>query len=181
MKVWKYISGNERNEILLLDETIDGSEFSRSLDGRKHLEDWVPVKAVRGMGKGGFSNAVWFYSGDPVLDDEALNVLYDLIKDNVEVLPIDFEHEKNFHLINITKVIDCFDRNKSEYLQFSDGRVYGITKISFIKSKIENEHIFKIKDLKLGSFFVSDEFKKRVEEYGLTGFYFELVWDSEVE
>lgn len=42
-------------------------------------------------------------------------------------------------------------------------------------------HIFKTKDETIGRPFVSDAFRQRVLESDLTGFKFELVWDSEEE
>ena len=52
-------------------------------------------------------------------------------------------------------------------------------KYSFKPEVVENVHIFKLKDSPVSTFFVSDTFKKVVEENNLTGFNFKLVWDSE--
>ncbi len=53
------------------------------------------------------------------------------------------------------------------------------TKYHFIESVVKGKHIFKIIDEPARRPFVSDEFKKRVEENNLIGFKFELVWQSE--
>ena len=54
-------------------------------------------------------------------------------------------------------------------------------KYVFIEEKVANIPIFKIVDEKRRDGFVSDEFKRIVEENNLRGFKFILVWDNEAE
>ena len=83
--------------------------------------------------------------------------------------------------MNITKVIDCIDYDNAEYKSLPDGKIMFFTKYAFIEDKVKNQHIFKIPEFKTSRFFVSDEFKKRVEDTGMKGFEFRLLWDSEAE
>ena len=64
---------------------------------------------------------------------------------------------------------------------FSDNkRIMMFEKYAFrLCDEIKRSHIFKIVDEPLRWAFVSDTFKKMVEESELKGFIFQLVWDSE--
>lgn len=105
----------------------------------------------------------------------------DYLAGNAEILPI-FCEDKEFFAINVTTVLDCIDYESSEYETFkSSGRIMCFIKYSFIEDEIKNVHIFKTKDETLGYPFVSEAFRQRVLESDLTGFKFELVWDSEEE
>lgn len=115
------------------------------------------------------------------ISKKAKEVLDDLICDEVEFLGLDCD-EGRYYAVNITNVLNAIDRNKSEYKTFRDGkRIMYFIKYSFINNKkLSNSHIFKITDELYGNHpFVSETFKKRVEENGLEGFVFEEVWDSE--
>lgn len=59
--------------------------------------------------------------------------------------------------------------------------VLDFIKLAFIEEKVRGNHIFKLVEKKLSPVYVSDEFRQRVINNGLTGFKFELVWDSEAE
>ena len=54
-------------------------------------------------------------------------------------------------------------------------------KYSFIERKVSGINIFKIIDQPWSYIFLSDKFKETVEKSELTGFKFELVWDSEAK
>ena len=83
----------------------------------------------------------------------------------------------DLHTIINTKL---FDYEKAEIEKFkSSGRVMSIEKYAFKPEIIKDNHIFKIVEFPKSEVFVSDEFKQKVEEAGLKGFKFELVWDSE--
>lgn len=51
----------------------------------------------------------------------------------------------------------------------------------FVPEELEGHNIFRLLDRPKGFSFVSDAFKERVEECGITGCDFHLVWDSESE
>ena len=54
-----------------------------------------------------------------------------------------------------------------------------ISKYYFDIEKVDKEDFFKLSDEPLKKPFVSDAFKSTVIDAGLTGFQFELVWNSE--
>lgn len=154
-------------------------EEIQSFDGRRHSDNWKPIQVMRmePEKKLELSDAPGFII--PVFSKKALECLHPLIKNEVEVLPLNFE-EREYFGINVIRVLDAIDYEKSIYKTFRDGkRIMAFKKYFFIPDKIKNVSIFKIKDEKTRYAFVSDEFKTIVEINKLTGFKFKLVWDSE--
>lgn len=180
MKIWKL-----EFELDKYDNLKPEKEWSiekiQSFDGRKQSVIWTPVKVVRlePEKKLGLSDAPGFYSHIPVFSKKAKDILEDCIFDSVELLPM-INEEKEYWAVNITKILDCINYEKSIYKTFPDGkRILRFEKYFFNEKKLVNENIFKIKDKPLAAAFVSDEFKDIVEFNNLTGFKFNLVWDSE--
>ena len=115
----------------------------------------------------------------PVFDKKALDILLPMVENEIEVLPLLCE-EREFFAINVIKVLDCVDYDKSKYRTFRDGkRIMAFEKYTFKLDDIKGSNIFKIIDEPRRKPFVSDEFRDKVLETGLTGFKFKLVWDSE--
>ena len=86
------------------------------------------------------------------------------------------------YILNITNIVDGVDYTKSQVKYFPDGkRVLRFIKLAFIEEKVRGSHIFKIVENKITSTYVSDEFRQRILDNNLTGFKFELVWDSEAD
>ncbi|MBE5862793.1 MAG: hypothetical protein E7295_08080 [Lachnospiraceae bacterium] len=180
MKIWKLSA--LLNEYVVLEGIKDYSlEEIRSFDGRRKSTEWDPLIVKRSIdsAKRELSDFPGFIL-TPVFSERALRFLLDLIKDDVEVLKLNFD-EGNYYAINVISVLDVLDYQKAKYKTFRDGKkIMWIEKYEFKMCKdLESSHIFKLIDEKRGDPFVSDEFKKIVEKNELTGFHFELAWDSE--
>jgi hypothetical protein len=106
---------------------------------------------------------------DPVVTEHALTVLRPLIADSVEILPLAYPHEP-LYALNVVRVLDCLDDDR---LVYHEGTTI-IEKYAFKPGSTEGQHIFKIKRL-LSRVFVSEEFKRRVDDAGLLGFHFFAV------
>lgn len=178
MKIWKL-----NFELDLFDNFVPDKEFTveeiHSFDGRTKLRNWVPIKVKRMEPEKNLalSDAPGFLF--PVFSQKALECLYPMIKNYVEVLPLKFE-ENDYFGINVINVLDAIDYEKADYKTFRDGkRIMAFRKYAFLSSAVRNMPIFKITDEKTRYAFVSSDFKKTVEDNGLIGFKFELVWDSE--
>jgi len=151
-----------------------------SFDGRNQTKNWKPLKVVR-MEPGkklplgdapGFNIAVF--------SKKAVDILYPIIKNDVEILPLDFD-EGEFYVINVTTVLDCIDYKNSSYKTFKNSdEVMFFYNYSFKENIIENKNIFKIIDESRSKPFVSEEFVKLVKESGLQGFKFKLVYETGV-
>ena len=180
MKIWKL-----RIEVDEYDSLVPLKAWSweriHTFDGRSQINTWSPIEVTRlePEKKLKLSDAPGFYSHIPIFGEKAKKFLEYVCGGAVEFLPL-INEEKIFWIVNIVRVLDCIEYEKSEYKKFPNSRkVMRFKKYYFKPEIISNEHIFKIKDMPLSAPFVSDEFKKVVEENNLTGFKFELVWDSE--
>ena len=180
MKIWKFGAVAERYDSLT---PADGYTYEEmmSFDGRSHKNDWTCRKVVPNINPkknpkfGDYSECM----GVLVFSKKAIEKLYDLIKDDVEILPLECDYG-DFSLINVTTVLDAIDHEKSEY-KYIDGtkQIMYFKKYVFLEEVIKGYDIFKITD-KRGSFiFASDRLVQTINQSKLKGFRFELVWDSE--
>lgn len=179
MKLWLLDCDVDNYENLTWKNNISIDEV-QTYDGREKSKNWKPFRVIR-MYDREFSNSPGLSPHIPVFDKKAVEVLTDFVTGNAEILELDCE-DGSFYAINVTKVIDCINYIESEYKTFRDGkRIMRFIKYAFDQSKIENEHLFKIVDEPLRRPFVSDAFRNRATKNNLTGFVFELAWDSEAE
>ncbi len=180
MKIWSLDFLLDDYESFWACEEISIAE-QRTFDGRSKIDHW----GIRQMKEGSsrkhmpLANATDFNAIFPVFDTKTLDILRDLIEDTVEILPMEFKGTI-WHGINVKRVLDAIDYDKAEITRFSDGQIMMFDKYAFRSEIVRDVPIFKIVDEPVGHVFVSDEFKKRVEESNLTGFKFLPVWDSEV-
>lgn len=178
MKLWKL-----NFELDKYDNFIPVKKFTveeiQSFDGRSHLNQWTPVRVERMEPEKGLDlgDAPGFTF--PVFSRRALECLESLISKNVEVLPLDFDENEYFG-INVITVLDAIDYDKSIYRTYRDGkRIMAFQKYVFLPEIVRDTPIFKISDEKTRYAFVSDIFRETVIKFNLSGFKFELVWDSE--
>ncbi len=103
-------------------------------------------------------------------------------------------HPEQQYLVNILNIetSEIINAQQSQYdYDEEDDIVYAVEKLAFYSEKIQNIHMFKIQNPGIyfrSATFVSDEFKKMVEEYQLTGLFFSdlseddegnLIWQSD--
>lgn len=105
------------------------------------------------------------------MSERAKQILTDLIIPQVEFLP--FETPVGPYYGLHVKYVDCLDVNRAEVVRFkSSGRIMEVEKYAFYWERLEGIHIFHLPELVYSRLFVSDEFKRVVEENGLTGLLF---------
>ncbi len=182
MKIWKL-----NFELDLYDNLMPVNKISidelQTFDGRSKKDNWRAIKVKRMEPEKSLelSNAPGFYWHIPVFDKRAVDVLNKYLINTSEILLLKNE-ERDFYAINIIKILDCIDYENSEYKMFKDGKkIMRFKKYVFKQNAINDIHFFKIKDEPIGRPFVTDSFRNSVLDAGLTGFKFQLVWDSEVE
>jgi len=175
MKIWHLgADSNNFDNLAPVDEN-DWEKFN--FDGTSIKCNWSKIK-VKTLQEVQFSDFPSLIPGVPVFSKNALKCLGDLISESVEVLPLLHEKEE-FYAINVIRVLDCVDYEKSEYKKFaSSGRIMRFTKYEFYKERIINIPIFKIVDEPSKRPFVSDAFRNCVLENGLKGFEFKEVWSD---
>jgi hypothetical protein len=117
----------------------------------------------------------------PVLNKKSFDILYPLIKDNIEVLPMRYK-EEDVYGINVLTVLDALDYELADFIPFPNtNRAMLFKKYAFLPEVIAENNIFKIINETRGYAFVSETFYNVVEENGLQGFDLQLVYDSEID
>ena len=107
----------------------------------------------------------------PFFSEKAIKALKEVMGDNVEYLPVTGEASK-FTIVNVIKVIDALDMEKSELKIFDDGKIWGYKKLVIKAENVASDNIFKVTQFPRALVIVSDKFKRIVEEAGLKGFAF---------
>lgn len=156
----------------------------QTYDGRSHSkEEWIGKKAVpikehrKVQPMGDFTECDFL----PVFSKTALEKLYSLIKDDIEIFPLDCKLGDYF-LINVTTVLDAFDRENAKFDLFDNSeRIMYVEKYAFYENIIKDHNIFKISIQRISHIFVSEKFVETIEKNELTAFRFKLVWDSEAK
>lgn len=179
MKIWQLYFEVDKYDNLIPIEEFTADEI-QSFDGRQKKDIWKPlhVKRMEPEKKLELSDAPGFTI--PVFSRRALEILRPYIQNSIEELELQFS-EKEYYGINVTAILNVIDYSKSKYRMYSDGKkIMAFQKYAFIScEELINNNIFKIVDEPRRRAFVSDKFKKVVEENNLIGFKFKLVWDSE--
>ena len=179
-KIWEIDAVAERYDSLRPENGYTYEEMM-SFDGRSHKNDWTPRKVVPNINPkknpkfGDRSECM----GVLVFSQKAIEKLYDLIKDDVEILPLECDYGE-FSIINVTTILDAIDHENSEY-EYIKGtsKIMYFKKYVFFEDVVKGYDIFKITDRRTSHVFVSDRFVQTVERSKLKGFRFELAWDSE--
>lgn len=183
MKIWLLEEDvNVYEHITLADGNNENwNEFSEMFRGKSLKEVWKPLRInlIEHGGRLKRGDIPYLSPGKPVITDRAIDCLEELLKGNVEILPL-FYNLQNLFLLNVLNRIDAINYEKSDIRYMPDNkRILRIKKYSFIVNKVQNQHIFMLTDQLWGTIFVSDEFRNKVIESGLQGFKFVNVWDSE--
>jgi len=96
---------------------------------------------------------------------------------------VNFDQKTSFHILHFWDVLDCFDEARSafEIIPLNDpirpdlaGNYRSVTKLKIDPSKAVGKHIFRIARLE-GRIIVSEDVKKRFEDFGITGAVFDSV------
>ncbi|KNF07337.1 hypothetical protein CLPU_18c00190 [Gottschalkia purinilytica] len=181
MRIWHLNFELEKYDMMKVTKEED-CLILLEFDGTKKKDTWELLSVTRMEEEEFLSDAPGFiHPAIPIFNYKALNILKDLIDDSIEALELRCE-EGEFHAINVIKVLNCIDYEKSEYKTFEDSKkIMRFEKYVFKEECVKGNNIFKIVDEPKSKVFVSDKFREKVLESGLTGFKFDLVWDSEEE
>lgn len=107
-----------------------------------------------------------------ILNEKSYKVLYPYLKNHSQIFKIKSDN-KIFYVVNVIDIIDCLNYDKSELKYFSSsGRVMDVEKYVFKTEKLKNATIFKLPEFPKSISYVTEEFKKVVEENNIKGFKF---------
>ena len=107
-----------------------------------------------------------------ILNEKSYKVLYPYLKNHSQIFKIKSDN-KIFYVVNVIDIIDCLNYDESELKYFSSsGRVMDVEKYVFKTEKLRNTTIFKLPEFPKSISYVTEEFKKAVEENNIKGFKF---------
>ncbi|MFP1724171.1 hypothetical protein ACLECX_15715 [Lonsdalea quercina] len=108
-----------------------------------------------------------------IISESTLEKLKDILEPRGQILPVITESKKKkfFGYYPTNPLSGCFDKEKSVYRVAERGLI--IEKPVLIASSIIDEYLFSIEE-DISRVFVTDNFKQRVEEAGLSGFDFSV-------
>lgn len=114
------------------------------------------------------------------LTAHAKRIMMPLLLRAGEYLPIECDEVPGgLELFNATVVLlDALDEANIEATRFNDGNLVTIKKFAFHKDAVQGHPIFRIAQQR-GGLYVTDVFTDFVEQHGLTGLAFELVWGDD--
>lgn len=148
--------------------------------GHSLIGKWTPIP-VRNLFKedeGEFPKTAGDFpslSGSiPVVSEKAWQILSAYIKNEVEALPL-ITKTGSYFALNVLDIVDGLDKEKSEISYRSSGRVSRVFKYVFHEEKIKGKYMFKIPETKGLEVYVSEEFKKLIEENNLKGLDFSKI------
>lgn len=183
MRIWQLDNTLEEYETIQAKEFkyYDDNYFDPGFKGKSMINNWATIEMAT-IHRGKKSDVPWCGHMVPVFSKKSIEVLKDLIKGSVELLPLnhdDYKEQNQLYAINIVNLRDCIDYEKSERKVFRSGKMGPFTKYVFKEDIVRGVHIFKIKDLPYIREFYSDEFRERALRSNLRGFRFNEVWNSE--
>ncbi len=177
MKIYKLRFDSTNYKNMYPSEEKD-ADFYQMFNGTSYKKTWEKFDLKYLAEEDDLEEGNYAYLFMPIFDETALRVLKELVSEDVEILPMMLGKEEVFG-INVLTLLEALDYENSDYVRFDSGRIMAIRKYAFIENEILGKNIFKLSDEAHGAPFVSELFKKYVEDNHLTGFKFIPVWDSE--
>ncbi|WP_202081757.1 imm11 family protein [Caldalkalibacillus salinus] len=176
MKIWLLNNNIDGYEYFGYKNEKDAKVFTFGFRGNRMADQWEKVELVT-YENGKESDFPGFPT--PIFSSTAKQVLDEIISGAVEFLPI-YHKNGTYYALNVINIVNGLDYNKSLLIRDKElDIVNDVKRYSFIEDVVRVESIFKLPEFRATRIFVTDLFKKRVEETGLVGFEFHEVWDSE--
>lgn len=113
----------------------------------------------------------------PTFSQRAVDALGSVLRAHGELAPIDMDEPVQYFGFNPTTIVDVLDEARSEIVRFRDGRVLAVERHVLVESVVNLPAIFKIPQTRRNTTYVSQEFVRSVQQRGLTGFRFELLFE----
>jgi hypothetical protein len=155
-----------------------------TLDGTSKADVWVPPPVFAPYPRRRRPD-LWHLLGCATLvcGGDVARMLEPHFSEAGEVLPLPFEDDV-LSLLNITEDLDCLDPAQS-YDHRADGKYFGIPdRYVFHAHRLPGPMLFKIPQTDVAEVLCNEDssssggFRALVENYGLTGILFELLWEG---
>lgn len=180
MKIYRIISNGEYRTFgpkIDTRENRTGCRFDGSI-----LDCWKPIHlTTKPVEQPGISDEIpdlnFVSTTTPLLTPKALNILSPYLKPYSQFFETTTDYG-NMFLVNVTNINDCLDYKNSELKYFSNSeRIMRIDNYCFFDDKIKDLEIFLIPEERKAFPCVTEGLKNIIEENGLNGFRFELLFE----
>jgi hypothetical protein len=112
----------------------------------------------------------------PTFSQRAVDCLGAILREHGELAAIQMDEPMLYFGFNPITIVDVLDEEKSQIKRFTDGGVMRVERHVLFDSVASLPPIFKIPQTRRNTTYVNEEFVRLVEERGLTGFRFELLF-----
>ncbi|WP_145391546.1 imm11 family protein [Stieleria neptunia] len=142
---------------------------------RSLAKDWKPRTVVGRVRP--FNDFPCIALSIPAFSGRAVEAIRDLLEENGELLPVDFEGQCYFAYNVTTKLTDALDRKKSkiDWMPGKDATALEVERYAFSPEKLRGQSIFRLAE-DPAVILVTDVFAQRVTDHGLNGFDLQPVW-----
>ena len=113
----------------------------------------------------------------PTFSQRAVDALGDALREHGELAPIQMDEPVQYYGFNPTTIVNVLDERTSQIKRFSDGGVMRVERHELLDSVTNLPPIFKIPQTRRNTTYVNELFVRLVEDHGLTGFRFELLFE----
>lgn len=163
--------------------TSEGYRIFRYFDGTPRAENWHPIPVERVLTDDDGSpllpaDLLWLSASEVFMRTREMDALRDLLEEGGEVLPLATRDGVELSVLNVTRVLDALDEERSTVERFDDGTLMFIVAPAFHESIVRDVPFFKLPHF--GSeIFAGDAFVQRVRDAGLVGIAFTPAWSSQ--
>ena len=165
--------------------TVDDADYERfrSFDGTPLVDNWTPVRVqlVRAIDRRQLreSDFPWLGSHALILRELAIARLQHLIAPCAEILPLEADDGANLFVLNVLKVIDALDEERSGGIIRvpNTDRIALVRQPYFHEERIRGIDLFRL-PFRSSPTYASQEFVDAVAVAGLLGLDFNRVWPS---
>ena len=175
MSIYKFFAESDRFACIAPRGPKDRKAFDSLFDSTPKAAKWIPPRVSLDKSQGKLGDFPSLYGNIPVFSEHAWATLEAMLRGSVEALPIVLPVDSRYLAIHVLDVMDALDKGKSELTYFSSGKVMGVDKYAFKTNKLHNKHIFAIPETDGAEVYLSDDFKKAVEQNGLRGIRFKKL------
>jgi hypothetical protein len=165
MALYRLVTDVDRFDVALPPRSA-GRPFL-TFDGRPRAAGWTPFEAELDP-SGTRGNFLGFSTHVPVVDAKAWEALRPLAGPHVEALEMRLAGEP-IYALNVTTVLDCLDRERSEIRHYDSGGIMDVARYVFRPGCLGDTPIFKQKGLEMSDVFVDEVFRRAVTAAGLKG------------
>lgn len=181
MKIYRVEVDGANFQSFLPEDTAIWSTGHLFMDCSPKLPSWIPPRVYVLQPKLKRGNFFGLGPGMFVADSIAVGELRDLFEMSGELLPLTFDgHE--YYAVNVLGCFELLDQSSTQWEKNKAGVNIRVVKYGFQSSRFPEVPLLKIPQTCRGEILACDgldahiNFKKRVEEKGLTGLRFKEIW-----